>query len=149
MKFEGSFSLVTGREEAFALLTDPWSFAPNLPRYHSIKRTRDSSTDVTLKFRVGKFGISSVKLRLDTVKTPSLAIYKGSGFFMGGPFTVSAGLDLSPVKNEETQVDWRGSVQFLNPMIHSFGAKSLESYAIEEIELAVKSIQKIVDPHSA
>ncbi len=139
--FEGTFTVATPREEAYAVLSDAERFSPLLPTYLSHTLCEDGSADVAVKVGVGKIrGKAIVNLRLAESKRPESATWAGDGKIMGGAFNLTAAFGLDEPTPGQTDVRWRGELTIFGKLT-SLAGGLIEPVARKQIQQLVDAIQ--------
>lgn len=139
--FEGTFTVATPREQAYAVLSDAERFSPLLPTYRSHALCEDGSADVAVKVGVGKIrGTATVNLQLAEAKEPQAATWTGNGKIMGGAFNLTAAFGLDELAPGETQVRWRGELTIFGKLT-SLAGGLIEPVARKQIQQLVDAIQ--------
>lgn len=139
--FSGDFTVVTPREEVFAVLSSPDRFAPLLPTYISHQMLDDGSAQVKVKVGVGKVrGTGEVTLMLEEKIEPERARYTGKGKVMGGVFNLNAGFELSEVGPQSTRVDWQGEFAMFGKLV-SLAGGLVKPIAERDINRLIEALQ--------
>ncbi|MEH6581834.1 MAG: molybdopterin cofactor-binding domain-containing protein [Halioglobus sp.] len=143
MSFNGGFEVGIPRGEAFDLLSDPETFLPVLPMYHSmVKKEGETDTSVVkLKIGIGKVhGIATTEMSLQDREAPTSASYVGKGNVMGGAYNMLVAFDLEDVSTGGTRVNWEGTTQVYGRIL-SIAGGGLKGIAEKEIIKVIDSLQ--------
>lgn len=140
-QFAGEFTVATGRDQVYAVLSQTQRFAPLLPAYVSHEIRDDGSAAVKVKVGVGKVrGTGEVVLTLEECVEPVRAAYSGKGKVMGGVFNLNAGFELEEAGPKATRVKWQGEMAMFGKLV-SLAGGLVKPIAERDINQLIESLQ--------
>ena len=133
MHFEGTQQIKASQRAIFAFLVDPNKVASCAPGFISMEILAPDHFKPTIGIGVGAVKAKfTLDVQLQDVREPSHAAMKGHGVAAGSAVDMVASLDLSPVSDAETTMNWIADVT-VSGTIASVGARLLDSTAQKQI----------------
>ncbi len=133
MHFEGTQQIKASQRAIFAFLVDPNKVASCAPGFISMEILAPDHFKPTIGIGVGAVKAKfTLDVQLQDVREPNHAAMKGHGVAAGSAVDMVASLDLSPVSDAETTMNWIADVT-VSGTIASVGARLLDSTAQKQI----------------
>jgi uncharacterized protein len=133
MHFEGTQQIKAPERAIFEFLIDPNKVAGCAPGFISMEILAPDHFKPTVGVGVGAVKAKfTLDVQLQDVREPNHAAMKGHGVAAGSAVDMVASLDLSPVSDAETTMNWIADVT-VSGTIASVGARLLDSTAHKQI----------------
>lgn len=133
MHFEGSQQIQASRETVFKFLLDPDKVAGCAPGFISMDVLAPDHFKPTLGVGIGAVKAKfTLDVQLANVRDPEHGEVKAHGVAAGSAVDMTAVVDLVPVSDAETTMNWVSDV-LVSGTIASVGARLLESTAHKQI----------------
>lgn len=133
MHFEGTQQIKSSQRAIFEFLVDPNKVASCAPGFISMEILAPDHFKPTIGIGVGAVKAKfTLDVQLQDVREPAHAAMKGHGVAAGSAVDMVASLDLLPVSDAETTMNWIADVT-VSGTIASVGARLLDSTAQKQI----------------
>jgi carbon monoxide dehydrogenase subunit G len=133
MHFEGTQQIQAPREAVFTFLLDPNKVAGCAPGFISMDILAPDHFKPTLGVGVGAVKAKfTLDVQLQDIQQPDHGKVKAHGVAAGSAVDLTAVVDLEPVSDAETTMNWSADVT-VSGTIASVGARLLESTAHKQI----------------
>ena len=143
MELEGSFTVRSGRKDAYNFLISPDKITGCLPDVEEVHI--EDENNFTVKAKVGVSfirGIMEMKIQLLDKKEPESAKVLGKGSGLSSVVDMTTTFTLNEVGPKETKIDWASTVAVGGKLASFGGGGLLERVAKKNVEKFVEGVQQ-------
>lgn len=129
MHFEGSQQIKAPAQRVWQFVLDPNKVAECAPGFKSMEILGPDHFKPTLAIGIGSVKATfTLDVTLEDIHEPDHAAMRGRGNAGGSAVDMKAAMDLTPISEEETQMNWVADVN-VSGTLASVGARLLEGTA--------------------